>query len=111
MHVRPTQGKVALLQALCPDEALAGTGSDLPPWITLRTSFNKLIVEDGDAGQHADPDGFFKFAVEDLEDELIKLVAELTANLRTSKTLAEVPYLLFLVAMTVYTALVRAYAH
>lgn len=84
LYVRPTRGKTALMQTL----ALDNVRAEVPPWVTLRTHFAKLKVE-GDVPTSADPFALFTFSVDDIEDDLVRLVVEVTARLRTATILGE----------------------
>lgn len=84
LYVRPTRGKIALMQTL----ALDNVKAEVPPWVTLRTHFARLKVE-GDVPASTDPFALFTFSVDDIEDDLVRLVVETTARLRTATVLAE----------------------
>jgi hypothetical protein len=104
LHVRATQGKIALMQDVVPDDV---AGVTLPPWVTLRSHVRQLRL-DGDArsGGVVNPAGFFSFSVDDVEEDLVQLVFELTARLRTAKVLAEVRESAVIVATLVVVVVV-----
>jgi hypothetical protein len=78
MFVRTLQGKVALMQAVRPAAARAV----LPPWINLRVSFLKLVPGGDDPAA--------PFALDDVQDDLVRTFGGVVGELRAQKCLAEV---------------------
>lgn len=77
LNTRPHPGKPALMQSLVPGV------SDIPPWVALRVSFLDLRVFSSQAGQ------FHTFSLDDVEDDMVRIVGEMAARLRTGRCLAE----------------------
>jgi hypothetical protein len=77
LNTRPTPGKPALIQSFVPSV------SDIPAWITLRVSFLALQGTTTPAGQ------FHTFPLDDVEDDVVRIVGEMAARMRTTRCLAE----------------------